>query len=199
MIANIPMVFLLRESLPPVGWHAEWLYSWTFIKGLKLIKAGAAGYCSAPGHREHYCRRCDTISLTLQCQNRKTGLKRKLIMSFEHTETDHVLENEYPKLVRDKIPQLVKEDKGKEAAIRPLTDDAEFLQYLLKKVAEEADELARAMTDSNIQEEITDVYEIIEAIIRLRGFSSDEIKSIQEAKRAKRGGFEQRLLMLRKP
>ncbi|MEK7152814.1 MAG: DMT family transporter, partial [Patescibacteria group bacterium] len=54
VIANVPMVFLLRESLPKIGWHAEWTYlllfagaslvaSWTFIKGLKLIEAGAAG------------------------------------------------------------------------------------------------------------------------------------------------------------
>jgi len=54
VIANVPMVFLLGEPAPSVGWHAEWLYlllfvaaslvaSWTFIKGLKLIEAGAAG------------------------------------------------------------------------------------------------------------------------------------------------------------
>jgi drug/metabolite transporter (DMT)-like permease len=54
VIANVPLVFLFGESLPPVGWHAEWAYlllfaaasliaSWTFIRGLKLIEAGAAG------------------------------------------------------------------------------------------------------------------------------------------------------------
>jgi len=52
--ANVPMVFLFGESLPTIGWHMQWLYlllfaaasliaSWTFIKGLKLIEAGAAG------------------------------------------------------------------------------------------------------------------------------------------------------------
>lgn len=54
VIANVPMVFLLSEATPALGWYAEWLYlllfvaasliaSWTFIKGLKLIEAGAAG------------------------------------------------------------------------------------------------------------------------------------------------------------
>jgi drug/metabolite transporter (DMT)-like permease len=54
LIANIPMAFLLGESFPVINWHMEWLYliifaiasvaaSWTFIKGLKLIDAGAAG------------------------------------------------------------------------------------------------------------------------------------------------------------
>lgn len=54
VIANIFMMFLLREKLPVTGLHVEWLYlllfaaasviaSWTFIKGVKLIEAGAAG------------------------------------------------------------------------------------------------------------------------------------------------------------
>lgn len=53
-IAGIPMAFLFRESFPAIGWHAEWLYlvifavasilaSWTLIRGIKLIDAGAAG------------------------------------------------------------------------------------------------------------------------------------------------------------
>lgn len=54
VIANVPMVFLLREPMPAIGWHIEWFYlllfaaaslvaSWTFIQGLKLVEAGAAG------------------------------------------------------------------------------------------------------------------------------------------------------------
>lgn len=54
VLANIPMAFVLRESMPSVGWHIEWIYmvifavasiiaSWAFIKGVKLIEAGAAG------------------------------------------------------------------------------------------------------------------------------------------------------------
>ncbi|HSX34041.1 MAG TPA: DMT family transporter [Candidatus Saccharimonadales bacterium] len=54
VVANVPLVFLFGEPLPSVGWHAQWGYlalfaaaslvaSWTFIKGLKLVEAGAAG------------------------------------------------------------------------------------------------------------------------------------------------------------
>jgi drug/metabolite transporter (DMT)-like permease len=54
VVANIPMAFLFREVRPDIGWHSQWLYlvffaiasvvaSWTLIKGLKLIEAGAAG------------------------------------------------------------------------------------------------------------------------------------------------------------
>jgi len=54
VIANVAMAFILSEPLPAIGLHAQWLYliifavasviaSWTFIKGIKLIDAGAAG------------------------------------------------------------------------------------------------------------------------------------------------------------
>jgi drug/metabolite transporter (DMT)-like permease len=54
IIVNVPIAFLLREHVPTLGWHAEWFYligyaftsliaSWTFIQGLKLVEAGAAG------------------------------------------------------------------------------------------------------------------------------------------------------------
>lgn len=54
VIANIPMAFVLRENIPSIGWHIEWVYlvifaiasiiaSWAFIRGVKLIEAGAAG------------------------------------------------------------------------------------------------------------------------------------------------------------
>lgn len=54
VIANAVMAFVFSESVPVVGWHVEWLYlvifsvasiiaSWSFIRGMKLIEAGAAG------------------------------------------------------------------------------------------------------------------------------------------------------------
>lgn len=54
VVANIPMAFLVHESTPAAGLHIEWLYlvifaaasiiaSWSFIRGLKIIEAGAAG------------------------------------------------------------------------------------------------------------------------------------------------------------
>ena len=53
-IVNTPIAFLLHESMPIIGWRVQWLYllafavtgmiaSWTFVQGLKLIEAGAAG------------------------------------------------------------------------------------------------------------------------------------------------------------
>ena len=54
VVANIFMALLIGEKIPAIGWHIQWLYlvffaiasvgaSYTLIKGLKLIEAGAAG------------------------------------------------------------------------------------------------------------------------------------------------------------
>ncbi len=117
-------------------------------------------------------------------------------MAFEHTITDLPRENEYPKLVRDRIPEIVKTHDGYEPPVRVLSDDQEFLKYLQRKAVEEAEELSHATTDSNLAEEIADVYEIIDAIMALKGFSAADIAKTQAEKRAKRGGFDGRLLML---
>lgn len=118
-------------------------------------------------------------------------------MKFEHTETDLPTENQYPKLVRDKIPEIIKINDGVDVPTRILSDD-EYLAYLLKKVQEEAEELAEATTDSNVVEEIADVYEVIDAILALKGIERSEVIKVQDEKREKRGGFIRRILMLDK-
>ncbi len=123
-------------------------------------------------------------------------------MSLQHAITDlpldHRKENEYPKLVRDKIPAIILQNDGFDVPTRTLAEDTEYLGYLLKKVVEEAAELSEATTDSNIVEEIADVYEVIDAILKLKGVENAEVVAVQDAKRKKRGGFDDRLLMLRK-
>lgn len=53
-IASAGMAIALHEAIPSIGWHMEWAYlvifagasiaaSWTFIRGVKVIDAGAAG------------------------------------------------------------------------------------------------------------------------------------------------------------
>jgi predicted house-cleaning noncanonical NTP pyrophosphatase (MazG superfamily) len=61
-------------------------------------------------------------------------------MSFEHIETNLSMENEYPKLVRDKIPEIIKINEGISVPTRILTDDTVYLEYLLRKIKEEAED-----------------------------------------------------------
>lgn len=54
VVANFIMAAFYSKSLPAIGWHAQWFYlaifagasviaSWSFVRGTKLIEAGAAG------------------------------------------------------------------------------------------------------------------------------------------------------------
>jgi predicted house-cleaning noncanonical NTP pyrophosphatase (MazG superfamily) len=119
-------------------------------------------------------------------------------MGFKHTITDLPTENEYPKLVRDKIPQIIKTHDGVDVPTRTLDEDTEFLAFLLRKIVEESEELSEATTNSNLIEEIADVNEIIDTILKLKGISPEEVLAVQHEKRDARGGFEKRLLMLAK-
>lgn len=119
-------------------------------------------------------------------------------MTFTHTDTELPIEDIYPKLIRDKIPELV-ESQGKIASVRVLTDDSEYLRYLLAKLIEEATELANAETPHNQEEELADVCEVLSAVLELLKHTQADIAVIQDEKRQKRGGFKERLLMLTKP
>jgi predicted house-cleaning noncanonical NTP pyrophosphatase (MazG superfamily) len=105
------------------------------------------------------------------------------------------MEGEYPKLVRDNIPNIIKEKEGFEPTYRTLENDTEFLEALLKKASEEAAELQASLRNDNLEEELADLLEIIDTIILLRGKMNEDIKAIQAEKREKRGGFEKRILM----
>ncbi|HVO28914.1 MAG TPA: nucleoside triphosphate pyrophosphohydrolase [Candidatus Paceibacterota bacterium] len=115
-------------------------------------------------------------------------------MDFIHT--NYPVENEYPKLVRDRIPEIIKKNEGVEAKTRILDNDAEFLDALLQKMVEESVELKNSVKNGNLEEELADVFEIISAILALQHKTNDEIIAIQNEKRIKRGGFEKRILML---
>ena len=115
-------------------------------------------------------------------------------MSFEHTDTNLSKENEYPKLVRDKIPEII-QASGREAHVRTLELE-EYIEFLKIKVTEEAQELASSGTDSNLLEEIVDLRELLDALEKAKGFTREQVKATQDDKRDKRGSFDLRLLML---
>jgi predicted house-cleaning noncanonical NTP pyrophosphatase (MazG superfamily) len=116
-------------------------------------------------------------------------------MTFEHTVTDLPGENEYPKLVRDKIPQIIIEADGRAVPVRTLELE-EFINYLKKKAVEEAEELEATESDSHLLEEIADLREILDTLEAAKGFTPEQVKTVQDEKRTKRGGFDLRLLML---
>lgn len=91
------------------------------------------------------------------------------------------------KLVRDRIPEIIIAD-GKTPITRILTDE-EYLVELDKKLSEE---VAEYQADKSI-DEMADVLEVLFAVCQARGYSVKELMAVRDAKREKRGGFEQKI------
>ncbi len=117
---------------------------------------------------------------------------------MDFTSTDLPIEQKYPKLVRDNIPVIIKQKNGTDVPTRILESDQEFEKFILKKIVEEATELAHSLEAGNMIEEIADVTELIDTLLKLKRWSSEDVDKVQEEKRGKNGGFEKRILMLHK-
>ncbi len=95
----------------------------------------------------------------------------------------------YGKLVRDKIPEIIKENG--DVPITHIADDKEYKELLIKKVQEEVDEFLKDPS----KEEIADILEVLYAICDLEGTSKEEIELIRKEKAEKRGGFKNRIIL----
>ena len=100
----------------------------------------------------------------------------------------------YNKLVRDKIPQII-ESSEKQTEIRVL-DDAEYKSMLNIKLQEELDEFIKAKEDEQITE-LADLVEIVYAILEHKGISIEEFERVRQEKKEKRGGFGDRILLVK--
>jgi predicted house-cleaning noncanonical NTP pyrophosphatase (MazG superfamily) len=101
----------------------------------------------------------------------------------------------YNKLVRDRIPEIIRAE-GRKCEIE-IMEEAEYFQALFKKLMEEAQELAVASDDDSLVTELADVYEVLDTILLTRGLGIEEIRSKQTQRRKERGGFTQRIRLLR--
>lgn len=96
----------------------------------------------------------------------------------------------YNKLVRDRIPEII-EATGQSCMTRVLSDP-DYIRMLDEKLNEELAEYQ----ESKSTEELADLLEVIEATALARGCSWEELLSIKAQKRQKRGGFEEKILLL---
>lgn len=91
------------------------------------------------------------------------------------------------RLVRDLIPQLVQE-AGHDVAFRALADD-EKPRFLKEKILDEARQLRDADPGAE-KEELADILESLEALIRARGHDREALRQVKDGKKKRRGGFE---------
>lgn len=94
------------------------------------------------------------------------------------------------KLVRDKIPEIIKID-GKNPIIEILSNE-DYLIELDKKLNEE---VAEYQVDKSI-EEMADVLEVLFAICEARGYSVEELLQVRDDKRKKVVGLRIRYIGL---
>lgn len=96
------------------------------------------------------------------------------------------------KLVRDKIPEIIKKN-GQNPDIRQAGRD-EFLSLLREKLLEESSEFS----SNPCMEELSDVLEVVIALAGELGVTWEELENARCKKRAERGGFAERIV-LREP
>lgn len=94
----------------------------------------------------------------------------------------------YNKLVRDGIKEKI-ERLGEECSVRVIVDEAEFEQELLKKVAEEANALARVRNREDFLNEYCDLMVVLDALTHKLEISEAEIKVAMTDNVAKKGLF----------
>ncbi|BAQ66292.1 acyl-CoA dehydrogenase family protein [Geminocystis sp. NIES-3709] len=100
--------------------------------------------------------------------------------------------DKYPKLVRDKIPEIINTNQN-QCQVKELNLQ-EYKQALKEKLVEESQEVLIAK-ESDLMEEIADVYEVIEALIYSYKLDKNKIKKIKENKAKTKGKFSKRLLL----
>ena len=96
----------------------------------------------------------------------------------------------YNKLVRDRIPENINSQEGRKAQYHTLSDE-EYLEELNKKLLEEAHEFI----EKNNMEELADVMEVIESIMKFRKIEWEDVKKIGDQKRIKKGGFDNKIYL----
>ena len=100
----------------------------------------------------------------------------------------------YRKLVRDKIPEVIKKSGGDFETYK--LAKKEFEKELLKKVGEESDGLLTAKTKEELISEMADIVEVIEEIKRFKKITSQQVENARKANFRRKGGFKKRLFLV---
>jgi predicted house-cleaning noncanonical NTP pyrophosphatase (MazG superfamily) len=101
---------------------------------------------------------------------------------------------EYPKLVRNGIPALIAAN-GQTCTTR-IMDHAEYIQELRAKLHEEMAEYLQEENGRQALEELADLLEVIRALALTHGADTGLLERIRAEKAERRGGFEDRILLL---
>lgn len=99
--------------------------------------------------------------------------------------------NKYNKLVRDLIPDIIRQS-GANPVTRTIGDHDEYVAYLNAKLNEEVAEYQ----ESKNLEELADIQEVIYSLIKAQGLSLEDFENLRLSKKKERGGFDCRMLLI---
>lgn len=103
------------------------------------------------------------------------------------------MRTEHHKLVRDRIPEIVRR-AGATCAVETLGEE-EYRRALREKLVEEAAEAAAA-DPRHLPTELADLCEVLDALLGSYGIARERVLAEQERRRAERGGFARRIRLL---
>lgn len=93
------------------------------------------------------------------------------------------------KLVRDRIPEIIKAKK--QAPITRIAGSEEYFQKLKEKLLEETSEFLEAESKS----ELADIIEVINAICDFKKIPIEELEKARKKKAEERGAFKKRIIL----
>lgn len=102
------------------------------------------------------------------------------------------MERVYNKLVRDNIPNIIKEKE--ETAVVRVLDDVQYEKELKRKLYEEVKEVDEA-SDNELLEELADVLEVIRALAKLANKDLNDVIAAADLKKEKRGAFDKQIFL----
>lgn len=98
---------------------------------------------------------------------------------------------EYDKLVRDRIPEVIREND--ERPVTHVAEGPEYRERLREKLCEEAAEFRESADPA----ELADVLEVVAAIRDAEDFGNEELDRLREAKADERGRFDEGVVLER--